>query len=46
MVSFLSNWNESTDFSGRDGVIKHNLDEIEEERRVGYAWQALGLNNY
>ncbi|MFA9455381.1 pectate lyase [Halalkalibacter sp. AB-rgal2] len=25
-------------FSGRDGVIKHNLDEIEEERRLGYSW--------
>ncbi|GAE28854.1 pectate lyase [Halalkalibacter hemicellulosilyticus] len=25
-------------FSGRDGVIKHNLEEIEEERRLGYSW--------
>ncbi|WP_282941427.1 pectate lyase [Paenibacillus sp. RC67] len=25
-------------FSGRDGIIKHQLSEIEEERRNGYAW--------
>ncbi|GAB2565579.1 pectate lyase [Gracilibacillus alcaliphilus] len=25
-------------FSGRDGVIKHNIMEIEEERRNGYSW--------
>jgi len=25
-------------FSGRDGVIRYNLDEIEQERRDGYAW--------
>lgn len=25
-------------FSGRDGVIKHDIMEIEEERRNGYAW--------
>ena len=25
-------------FSGRDGVIKHNILDIEEERRNGYAW--------
>jgi PelA/Pel-15E family pectate lyase len=25
-------------FSGRDGVIKQELSEIEQERRVGYAW--------
>jgi hypothetical protein len=25
-------------FSGRDGVIKRTLPEIEEERRNGYAW--------
>ncbi len=25
-------------FSGRDGVIKHNILEIEEERRNGYRW--------
>ncbi|MFC4386715.1 pectate lyase [Gracilibacillus marinus] len=25
-------------FSGRDGVIKHNILEIEEERRNGYSW--------
>ena len=25
-------------FVGRDGVIKYNLSEIEEERRNGYAW--------
>jgi PelA/Pel-15E family pectate lyase len=25
-------------FSGRDGVIKHNILEIEKERRNGYAW--------
>jgi PelA/Pel-15E family pectate lyase len=25
-------------FSGRDGVIKSSLDQIEHERRVGYAW--------
>jgi PelA/Pel-15E family pectate lyase len=25
-------------FSGRDGIIKHSLSEIEYERRVGYAW--------
>ena len=25
-------------FSGRDGVIRHSLAEIEHERRVGYSW--------
>jgi len=25
-------------FSGRDGRVKYNLSEIEEERRTGYAW--------
>ncbi|CAG7637911.1 pectate lyase [Paenibacillus allorhizosphaerae] len=25
-------------FSGRDGVIKHNLPDIEDERRNGYSW--------
>jgi PelA/Pel-15E family pectate lyase len=25
-------------FSGRDGVIRHKIMEIEEERRLGYAW--------
>lgn len=25
-------------FSGRDGVIKHDITEIEEERRNGYSW--------
>ncbi len=25
-------------FSGRDGVIKYNLSEIERERRTGYSW--------
>ncbi len=25
-------------FSGRDGVIKHEIKEIEEERRNGYSW--------
>jgi len=25
-------------FSGRDGVIRYRLAEIEHERRVGYAW--------
>ena len=25
-------------FAGRDGVIKYNLEEIEEERRNGYRW--------
>lgn len=25
-------------FSGRDGVIKHSLAEIEHERRTGYSW--------
>lgn len=25
-------------FSGRDGIIKHNIMEIEEERRNGYSW--------
>ncbi|WP_202076524.1 pectate lyase [Caldalkalibacillus salinus] len=25
-------------FSGRDGVIKYDISEIEEERRTGYAW--------
>lgn len=25
-------------FSGRDGVIKYDINEIEEERRNGYAW--------
>jgi len=25
-------------FAGRDGVIKYSLDEIEQERRGGYAW--------
>ena len=25
-------------YSGRDGVIKRSLAEIEHERRVGYAW--------
>ncbi len=25
-------------FSGRDGVIKHDIQEIEEERRNGYQW--------
>jgi PelA/Pel-15E family pectate lyase len=25
-------------FSGRDGVIKHTIQEIEEERRNGYSW--------
>ncbi|MCJ7842092.1 pectate lyase [Lederbergia sp. NSJ-179] len=25
-------------FSGRDGIIKHDIMEIEEERRNGYAW--------
>ena len=25
-------------FSGRDGIIKYSLAEIEHERRVGYAW--------
>lgn len=25
-------------FSGRDGIVKYSLDEIEHERRVGYSW--------
>ncbi|MNC35329.1 Pectic acid lyase [compost metagenome] len=25
-------------FSGRDGIIKHNLNEIELERITGYTW--------
>ncbi|HEX6985419.1 MAG TPA: pectate lyase [Planctomycetaceae bacterium] len=25
-------------FAGRDGVVKHSLAEIEQERRTGYAW--------
>ncbi|MEX2401205.1 MAG: pectate lyase [Rhodothermales bacterium] len=25
-------------FSGRDGVIKYELSEIERERRIGYRW--------
>jgi len=25
-------------FSGRDGVIRYSLAEIEHERRIGYAW--------
>jgi PelA/Pel-15E family pectate lyase len=25
-------------YSGRDGVIRYRLDEIEYERRTGYAW--------
>ena len=25
-------------FTGRDGVVRYRLDEIEHERRVGYAW--------
>ena len=25
-------------FSGRDGVVRHNIAEIEEERRTGYSW--------
>jgi len=25
-------------YSGRDGIIKHNLSEIEVERRAGYSW--------
>jgi PelA/Pel-15E family pectate lyase len=38
-------------FSGRDGVIRYTLEEIEHERRIGYAWvgtwpQALLEKNY
>lgn len=25
-------------FTGRDGVVRYRLDEVEHERRVGYAW--------
>ncbi len=25
-------------FAGRDGVVRYNVDEIERERREGYAW--------
>ncbi|MGH9374171.1 MAG: pectate lyase [Vicinamibacterales bacterium] len=25
-------------FSGRDGIVRYRLDEIEYERRIGYAW--------
>lgn len=25
-------------FSGRDGIVKYNLSEIEQERRTGYSW--------
>ncbi|MCB0535356.1 MAG: pectate lyase [Saprospiraceae bacterium] len=29
-------------FAGRDGIIKHSLAEIEQERRRGYAWYNTG----
>jgi hypothetical protein len=25
-------------FSGRDGIVRYNINEIEKERRTGYAW--------
>ncbi len=32
-------------FSGRDGIIKYNINEIEEERRRGYRWYGDWVNN-
>ncbi|MCH7945846.1 MAG: hypothetical protein IIC73_07535, partial [Armatimonadetes bacterium] len=29
-------------FSGRDGVIKYSITEIEHERRNGYSWYSAG----
>jgi hypothetical protein len=32
-------------FSGRDGVVRYKLDEIEKERQDGYAWYGTWPQN-